>query len=69
MTDLAEKAHPTLDWKSKDDMILKCYIRGQPSDIQRLLNVTHPTSLADAVKTMARIDQFKLEVEQPNQIP
>ena len=69
MTDLAEKAYPTFDWKSKDDMILRRSIRGQPLHIQRFLNVTHPPSLADAVKTIARMDQFELEVEQTNHIP
>ena len=61
MTDLAEKAYPTLEWKLKDDMILRRYIRGQLLDMQHLLQVTNPPTLAEAVKTITRMDQFELE--------
>ena len=61
MTHLAEKAYLTLDWKVKDDMILRRYIRGQPTDTQRILNVNHPMNLSMAVKTISRTHQFQLE--------
>ena len=58
VTDQAEKAYLTLDQKVKDDMILRRYIRGQPTDIQRILNVNHPMNLSMAVKTISRIHQL-----------
>ena len=56
-----EVNYPTFEWKLKYDMILRKYTRNQPLDMQGLLQVTNPPTLAETIKTISRMDQFELE--------
>ena len=54
VTDLAEKAYPTLDWKLKDDNDPEKIYLGTAQRIQGISNVNHPMNLSMAVKTISR---------------